>query len=172
MTETVWHRARGEFDPKTLTGFIYPSISYSEFVSEVQVDTEKGLVRVERVWPAISCGRIINPVGVRQQIVGGFIQGLGFSLMEEVRFKDGLMENPNFLDYLIPKSTDSPTFEKPIFIEIPHPQGTLGAKGLGEIGMISAPPCISRAVAHATGRTADRLPMTPENLYMLLNEVR
>jgi len=172
VTETVWHKARGEFDPKTLTGFIYPSISYCAFVSEVQVDTENGLVRVERVWPAISCGKIINPVGARQQIVGGFIQGLGFSLMEEVKFKDGLMENPNFLDYLIPRSTDSPTFEEPVFIEIAHPYGTLGAKGLGEIGMIAAPPSISGAIAHATGRTVDQLPMTPESVYMLLNEVR
>jgi CO/xanthine dehydrogenase Mo-binding subunit len=170
VTETVWHKPRGEFDPKTLTGFIYPSISYCAFVSEVQVDTENGLVKVERVWPAISCGRIINPVGAKQQIVGAFTQGVGLSLMEEVKIKDGLMQNPSFLDYLIPRSTESPAFEELVFIEIAHPEGTLGAKGLGEIGIIAAPPSISNAISNAIGRPINELPITPERVHSLLKE--
>lgn len=165
VTETVWHQPRGSFDPKTLTGYIYPSLSYSAFVSEVEVDSENGMVKVTRVWPAMSCGKTINPTGARQQIVGGFVQGVGLTLMEEVKFKDGLLQNPNFVDYMAPRSEESPTFEEPTFIEIPHPYGSLGGKGLGEMGIIVAPASIANAVAHAIGRGVNELPLTPERVH-------
>jgi CO/xanthine dehydrogenase Mo-binding subunit len=131
----------------------------------VEVDSENGMVKVTRVWPAMSCGKTINPTGARQQIVGGFVQGVGLTLMEEVKFKDGLLQNPNFVDYMAPRSEESPTFEEPTFIEIPHPYGSLGGKGLGEMGIIVAPASIANAVAHAIGRGVNELPLTPERVH-------
>jgi CO/xanthine dehydrogenase Mo-binding subunit len=164
VTETVWHKARGGFDPSTLTGYIYPSISYCAFVSEVEVDKEVGSVKVTKAWPSVSAGRIINRAGARQQIVGAFVQGLGLSLIEEVKFK--------FVDYLVPRSGESPDVQEPIFVEIPHRYGTMGAKGLGEMGLVAAPPSISNAIAHALGMRVTELPMTPERICAMLKEAR
>lgn len=170
VTETVWHNPRGKFDPETLTGYIYPVISYSVFISEVEVDIETGHVNVIKVWPALSCGRIINPIGVKAQIVGGFLQGLGMTLMEEIIFNNGVPQNINFIDYLVPSASDSPIFEEPIFIEDIHPYGLFGSKGVGEMGIIGAPASIANAIAFAVGRRCVKLPINPVYLYSLLHK--
>jgi len=170
IVEEVWIKPTGSFNAETCRGFIYPILSYAAFITEVEIDLEIGFVRVLHVYPAIACGTIINPVGVKQQICGGFLQGLGLTLLEQVIIKDGIIQNPTFIDYLIPRSEDSPIFHEPVFIEDPHPQGLLGGKGVGEIGTIAAPASITNAISHALGMRINKLPITPEALFFALRQ--
>ena len=90
--------------------------------------------------------------------------GLGIALSEELKFDDkGRILNNNFHDYKIPTCMDVPPIEA-ILVEVPHPLGPYGAKGLGEAPVGPVAPAVADAVANAAGIWIRRLPMTPERL--------
>lgn len=162
---------KGKFDDEAGQGFAYISYSYMVVISEVEVDTETGIIKVLRVYPAISAGKIINPIQVEGQIEGGFVQGMGLALMEELKFNEkGEIMNRDLTDYVIPTSLDAPEIEKPIFIEDRFKYGPLGAKGVGEMALIPAPASIANAVSHAIGKRVTELPLTPEKVLKLLEK--
>lgn len=132
---------------------------------EAEVDEVTGKVTVLRVFSAHDVGRAINPVSCEGQIQGGFVQGMGYALTEEMVWDDdGRLANPSFADYKMPGIKDSPAIITPILIEEPEPSHPFGAKGVGEISMVGAAPAIANAVAHATGARLRRIPMTPERV--------
>jgi len=128
-----FYMPKGRFDEDKGRGFAYIVFSYMVVAVEVEVDVETGLTRVIRVWPAICAGRIINPKLATTQIHGAVIQGIGYTLMEEIKLEDGRILNPNFTDYLIPTIADLPEIEEPIFVEDYFRFGPFGAKGLAEM---------------------------------------
>ncbi|MFN6953600.1 MAG: xanthine dehydrogenase family protein molybdopterin-binding subunit [Acetobacteraceae bacterium] len=132
---------------------------------EAEVDEVTGKVTVLRVFSAHDVGRAINPVSCEGQIQGGFVQGMGYALTEEMVWDDdGRLANPSFADYKMPGIKDSPAMITPILIEEPEPTHPFGAKGVGEISMVGAAPAIANAVADATGARLRRIPMTPERV--------
>jgi len=141
-------------------------------VTEVEVDLDTGITKVVKAWPAIAAGKIINPELAKGQIYGGLVQGIGYTLMEEVKLENGRILNPNFIDYLIPTIMDIPDVADPIFVEDVFPFGAFGAKGVGEMCLIPTPASISNAIRHATGVKVNELPFTPEKMYFALKEVR
>lgn len=160
---------KGRFDDEAGQGFAYISYSYMVVISEVEVDTYTGIVKVRKVYPAISAGKIINPVQVEGQIEGGFVQGMGLALMEELKFNEnGEILNKDLTDYVIPTSLDAPVIEEPIFVEDRFKYGPLGAKGVGEMALIPAPASIANAVSQAIGRRVTELPLTPERVLKML----
>jgi len=162
---------KGKFNDELGQGFAYISYSYMAIISEVEVDTLTGKVSVLRVYPAISAGKIINPVQVEGQVEGGYVQGMGLALMEELKFSErGEIINRDLTDYVIPTSLDAPQIEDPIFIEDRFKYGPLGAKGVGEMALIPAPASIANAVSQAIGRRVTELPITPEKVLKLLEE--
>ncbi|MBS7638713.1 xanthine dehydrogenase family protein [Candidatus Bathyarchaeota archaeon] len=156
------------FDPKTGLGVSYSVYTYTATVAEVEVDLETGCVDVLRVWPAMDVGKAVDPLMVEGQIHGAISQGMGFALMERLVVEGGRVLNPNFKDYIIPSSMDMPEVEKPILVESPYRHSAFGAKGVGEPAIISIVPAIANAIHHATGIRFNRLPITPEALYMAL----
>ena len=118
-----------------------------------------GTVKLLKITAAHDVGRAINPTLVEGQIEGGIAQGIGMALMEE--YLPGRTDNLH--DYLIPTVGDVPPIES-ILIEVPHPEGPFGAKGLGEHVLIPTAPAILNAIGDATGVQVTRLPVLPHRL--------
>lgn len=162
------------FDLKstTIKNFPFGSIGTYIFgaqIVEVEVDRLTGKVEIVEAWCAHDVGRAINPTAVEGQIQGGFAQGAGYALIEELVWDDGQPINPTMMDYKVPGSLDLPVGIHPIVVEDPEPTGPFGAKGIGEPPLIAAAPAIANAIAHATGRRLRTLPMTPERVLDALD---
>jgi len=139
--------------------------------AEVEVDTETGIVRVLSLAAAHDVGRAINPMIIEGQIEGSLIQGMGYALLEEVRQREGRPVTPDLEHYLVPMSADMPELI-PIIVETHEPSGPLGAKGVGEAGLVPTAAAIANAIESATGVRITRLPITPERLLEALNAHR
>ena len=137
---------------------------FGAHVVEVEVDTVTGKVDILRAWAAHDVGRAINPTSVEGQILGGFVQGAGYALLEELLWEDGQPVNPSMMDYKVFGALDLPLDIHPIIVEEPEPSGPFGAKGIGEPPLVGAAPAIANAVAHATGLRLRTIPMTPERV--------
>jgi CO/xanthine dehydrogenase Mo-binding subunit len=109
-------------------------------------------------------GRAINRMSVEGQLEGGFAQGLGFALAEEMVFDGPRLANPTLMDYKVPTSLDVPYEIHTHIVEAPEPDGPFGAKGVGELGINIVAAATANAVADATGVRIHRLPMTPERV--------
>jgi CO/xanthine dehydrogenase FAD-binding subunit len=152
------------FDPETGLGVNYSVYTFAATVAEVEVDTETGEIFVTHIWPAMDCGKAIDPLIIEGQTEGAISQGLGFTLMENIELNDdGQVINPTFTDYVVPSSLDTPEIEPCIIIEKPYKHGVFGAKGVGEPAIISIVPSIVNAIYHATGQRFNTIPIRAWN---------
>jgi carbon-monoxide dehydrogenase large subunit len=104
---------------------------------------------------------------VEGQSHGGFAQGLGEALLEEVVCdSEGQPLTATLMDYLIPTAMEMPAI-RIVHIETPSPNTIGGFKGMGESATIGSPACLTNAVSDALGVDVDALPMTPERIKML-----
>jgi CO/xanthine dehydrogenase Mo-binding subunit len=158
------------FDPETGLGVNYSVYTFAATVAEVEVDTETGQVDVLKIWPAMDCGKAIDPMMIEGQIEGAISQGLGFTLMENLELQNGKVINPNFTDYVIPSSMDTPVIEPCIIVEKPYKNSAFGAKGVGEPAIISIVPTITSAIHHATGHWFNTIPIRPWDLHKAMKE--
>jgi CO/xanthine dehydrogenase Mo-binding subunit len=160
----------GEIDPKLaiVKGFMplngIGTYVFGAQVVEVEVDETTGAVEVVEAWSAHDVGRAVNRGAVEGQIQGGFVQGLGYALIEELVWDGGRLANPSFMDYKIPGSLDVPYAIHPIIIENPEPTHPFGVKGVGEPPMIGVAAAVANAVDHAVGVRIRRLPITGERI--------
>ncbi|MBC6460659.1 xanthine dehydrogenase family protein molybdopterin-binding subunit [Actinomadura sp. HBU206391] len=134
--------------------------------AEVRVDVDTGEVRVPRLLGVFAAGRIIDETLARSQFIGGMTMGLGMALMEETvvdeEFGDFL--NHDFAQYHVAAYADVQDIEAMwIDEEDPH-LNPMGAKGIGEIGIVGTAAAVANAVYHATGRRIRDLPITPAKL--------
>ncbi len=134
--------------------------SYAVQGAEVAVDLDTGAVMILRLVAAHDVGKAINPVNCEQQIQGALGMGLGYGLTEEYLWRDGVLMNPDFLNYTIPTARDCPPMEV-FLIEEAHPQGPYGAKGVGEMAIAPTAPAIANAVYRACGVRITDLPLKP-----------
>src|SRR5258707_6298559 len=137
----------------------------AQFV-EVRVDPDLGLVRVNRAVGAFEIGRAINPKTARSQAIGGIVFGIGIALLERTAIHPefGKVVSPNLAGYLLPVHADVPAIDA-FFVDAPDPYvNSLGAKGVGELGITGVAAAIANAVYHATGKRIRDLPITPEKL--------
>nr|WKN35114.1 xanthine dehydrogenase family protein molybdopterin-binding subunit [Tunicatimonas sp. TK19036] len=144
----------------------YTSYTHSAVFVEVQVDEDLGTVKVSRVVSAIAGGRILNPKTAESQILGATVWGIGMALEEHsvVDHYFGRIMNHNLAEYHVAVNADIHDIDV-IFVEehddIINP---LGAKGLGEIGIVGVASAISNAIFHATGKRIRELPITMDKL--------
>jgi carbon-monoxide dehydrogenase large subunit len=151
----------------------HPNVHYTTGAGavEIEIDKETGKIRVLKMAEAFDAGKAINPDIVKQQIVGGFAQGLGTALWEEVKFdSNGKILNPNFTDYKIPTSLDVPEEVIPIIVEVPQPDGPFGARGIAEHTMIPVMPAIANAIENAIGARIKEPPFTAEKIVKAILE--
>jgi carbon-monoxide dehydrogenase large subunit len=141
-------------------------------VAIVEVDTGTGLVRPLRHLVVHDCGRVLNPLLVREQIRGGVVQGLGSALYEEFRYaENGALLNASFADYLVPMAAEMPDIEV-AHVTTPTETSELGAKGAGEAGLAGAVGAILNAVNDAispTGAFLTEVPLTPPRIVEAIN---
>ena len=167
-------RGEGSFDPETTRldpetgqGAPYATYAFATHLAEVEVDTETGKVKVNRVIASHDVGKAIHPKNVMGQIMGGVAMGTGFALMEEF-VPD---ETTSFVNYLIPTSKDVPEVI-PILVENEEPTGPFGAKGVGEPAVIPSAPAILNAIADAIGERIFHLPANLERVMEAVNKSR
>ena len=115
----------------------------------VEVDAETGIVKVERYVAAEDCGALINPAVVEGQIRGGIAQGIGAVLLERSAYaEDGSFQSATFMDYLMPTACDVPRIEIEHLETVPL-DADVNFRGVGEGGMIVAPPTVVNAIEDA-----------------------
>ncbi len=135
--------------------------------SYVEVDRETGFIRVLAQWAVDDCGRIVNPLLVDEQVRGGIVQGIGAVLYEECIYDDGGgLLNGTMADYLVPMAHEMPDIQV-AHVETPEATTQLGAKGIGEAGLIGAMGAVWVAVNDALkplGAKVLHQPFTPERV--------
>ena len=134
--------------------------SYVATCAEVEVDRASGSVRIVRVAEAFECGAIVNPDGLRNQVVGAIIQGLGGALFEAIEFENGRIKNPHFASYRVPRFRDLPEIEA-ILLD----RKDLPSAGAGETPIMSVAPAVGNAIFDATGVRLNGLPLVPNGLH-------
>ena len=133
--------------------------SYVAACAEVAVDRATGGVRVVRVVEAFECGAIVNPDGLRNQVAGAIIQGLGGALFEAVEFENGRIKNPHFATYRVPRFRDVPLIEAVLLDRKDIPSA-----GAGETPIMAIAPAVGNALFDATGVRLNDLPLVPNGL--------
>lgn len=151
---------------------IDPTYSFAAHAVELQVDTTTGVVKILRYVAAHDSGTIINPLTARGVVIGGVVQGIGYTLYEDLIMEDGRVINSNFLDYKIPSMEDSPSGIEVVFANVPDPLGPFGAKGLGENAVSPPVAAIANAIYDATGIRFYELPITPVKILHAISKAR
>ncbi len=153
--------------------FAVKSATYASgtHIAAVEVDKETGMVAITGYWVAHDCGRMINPMIVEGQILGGVIQGIGNALLEEMLYDaDAQPLTTNYGDYLLPTASGMPRISIS-HVETPSPLNPLGAKGAGEGGILPTAAAIVSAVEDAVspyGIEIDSHPIAPSHLAALI----
>jgi carbon-monoxide dehydrogenase large subunit len=152
------------YDPPPLT------FANATHIAEVEVDIETGKVRIVRYIVVEDCGKVVNPMIVDAQVIGGVAQGIGSALYEHLRYdENGQLLTTSFMDYLVPTATEVPKLEIG-HMETLTPLTVMGVKGMGEGGAIAPPAAIANAVADALapfGAKVTELPLDPERVWNL-----
>jgi len=144
----------------------YSMHSFGAVFTEVWVDPDLAIIRVPRVVTAHAVGRILNAKTARSQIIGGVVWGVGMALEEETLIdpRSGRYINADLAEYHVPVNADIGTIDV-AFIEEPDLHvSSVGAKGIGEIGITGVAASIANAVYHATGKRVRELPIRIERV--------
>ncbi|MBR0840993.1 xanthine dehydrogenase family protein [Bradyrhizobium liaoningense] len=135
---------------------------------EVAVDPETGHVEVLNYRVVQDVGRALNPRAIHAQIQGGVVQGLGYALHEEVTIgNNGRVCQSGFETYRLPLALDVVPVEISLYEGAPS-MGPLGTKGAGEVPILNVGAVVACAVANATGKRIQELPLTPPRVLELL----
>jgi putative selenate reductase molybdopterin-binding subunit len=139
-------------------------------VVEVEVDTETGEMKVERILTTVDCGRVINPITAAGQVEGGMAQALGFAHTEETIFDaHGDVLNDRIGEYHVYRAPEMPVTDV-IFVQTDEPSGPYGAKSVSEISIDGVAPALVNAIHNACGVWMHDLPVTPEKLWRALRK--
>jgi xanthine dehydrogenase YagR molybdenum-binding subunit len=144
--------------------------SFSSFGAqfcEVRVHRLTGEARVSRLMGVFDAGRIINKTLARSQLSGGLIWGVSAALHEGLEIEaDGRLANADFASYLLPVNADIPNIDIE-FVEYPDTlHNAVGARGLGEIGIVGVAAAVANAIYNATGIRVRHIPITIEDLLV------
>ncbi len=114
----------------------------------------EGKVKIDQVWAVMDCGWYVNPDIIKAQVEGCIVMALGAATIHEITFKDGLAEQHNFYDYLMPRMSDMPPVEVHIM------ENTADAGGVGEPGLPPFAPALTDAIYDLTGKRIRKLPFS------------
>ena len=171
MAGSYDNQTRGGIDPKTGRGKASAFFFLSACAAEVEVDSETGKVRIERIVSAVDAGKAVNPKQCAMQNEGSMIMSLGSALFEEMVFDNGQPINSTFLEYMPPSMEDHPKRFESVLVETPHPEGPFGAKGVGEAALGPVEPAIGNAIANAlNGLRIKDLPIRPDRIMKVVQE--
>lgn len=161
---TSWNMDDGQGDA-------YVIYSFSANAAEVEVDLKTGVLKVLKIYAAYDAGKIINPMLAEGQAQGGILQGMSWALYENLVYKNGIMLNPGFTDYVLATTADKPEYDI-TFIEKPYSEGPYHAKGMGEVPLIGVAAAVGNAVKNAAGARIKSVPLLPEKIWKELKKKR
>ena len=146
----------------------YAMHSHGAVFAEVRVDEDLGIIRVARVVAAYAGGQILNAKTAHSQLMGGIVWGIGAALEEKTDLdtRHGRFVNANLAEYHVPVNADINAIDISFIDEVDPHINSLGAKGIGEIGITGVPAAIANAVFHATGVRVRDLPITLDKVFM------
>jgi xanthine dehydrogenase molybdenum-binding subunit len=139
-----------------------PVVSVS--ATDVEVDKETGKVKILNFATVVDTGLTINPTLVEGQIQGAATQGIGWALMENSIFQNGVMQNATMLDYRMPTAVDVP-FIDAFSVEVGFANTPFGIRGVGEPPLIPTVGAVANAIRSAIGVRMKELPMNPEAVF-------
>ncbi|HIW69315.1 MAG TPA: xanthine dehydrogenase family protein molybdopterin-binding subunit [Candidatus Dietzia intestinipullorum] len=134
--------------------------SFGAHFARVRINEWTGEIRLDRMLGVFSAGRIVNPRTARSQFIGGMTMGVGMALHEkgELDPRTGHVVNHDLAEYHVPANADIPEIEVSWLDEEDPLAGPLGARGIGEIGIVGAAASVVNAAHHATGVRVRDLP--------------
>ena len=145
--------------------------TYGSAAAHVAVDPGTGHVELLDFLVVEDVGRIVNPLTLHGQAIGGVVQGLGGAFMENLVYDaEGQLLTGTLADYLIPTATDFPTIRAIALENHPSPSNPLGVKGAGEGPIIPVGGLMANAVASALasfGAMPNRLPLSPACVWLM-----
>jgi isoquinoline 1-oxidoreductase len=131
---------------------------YVATCAEVEIDPVTKRVRIRRVVQAWECGAVVNPDGLRNQLTGAIVQGIGGALFERILFSNGRILNPHFARYRVPRFSDTPQIEI-VLVD----RKDLPSAGAGETGLVGLAPAVGNAILAASGIRLPKMPMAPQS---------
>ncbi len=142
--------------------------SVSGHIVRLRVDRATGAVTVLEDHVVQDVGRVLNPALVVGQQHGAAAQAVGWATLEAlVHDEGGQLQTGTFLDYVLPRVDDVGRLTT-TQVEVPAPDGPLGAKGIGEAPVIAGAAAVANAIAAATGLRLRELPMTRQRVWRAL----
>lgn len=150
----------------------YGFVSSAAHFYKVKVNELTGQVKMERMVIVVDAGTIINPQAAANQIIGAGVGGVGMALSEkqDIDLATGRLIGNDLAGYHVAVNADVPLIEVS-FINKPDPYiNPLGAKGLGEVGLIGSAPTITNAIYNAIGVRFKELPVTPDKVLTNLKQ--
>jgi len=157
------------YDP---ANFTFPS---SAHIAQVEVDRDTGEVKIQRYVAVDDVGKVINPMIVEGQILGGIVQGAGQALTEQgVYDENGQLLTANLMEYAVPRADLFPMLEV-ARTETPSPHNPLGVKGAGEMGTIASTVAVANAVLDALAPLGIKhleMPLTPEKIWRAIQQAK
>jgi len=160
-------------DPQTGQGVPTIFHTFGGTGVEIELDPVTGVIEALKAVQVFDVGKAINPLLLKMQLDGGFIMGMSIALFEKIKFDEqGWVTNPNFSSYYLARMKDIPREFTASFVETPQFDGPMGARGIGELSMISVASAISNAVYRAIGVKLNGLPMSPEEVWTAIREQR
>jgi carbon-monoxide dehydrogenase large subunit len=147
---------------------------FGSHAAVVEVDPDTGAVQILRYVAVDDCGTIVNPLLVTGQVHGGVAQGIGQALTELVGYAEDGQPTGSYLDYGVPRAHQLPRLETAHTVT-PTPYNPIGAKGVGESGIIGPPPALVNAVLDAlrpVGVTHLDMPLTPARVWAAIQDAK
>jgi carbon-monoxide dehydrogenase large subunit len=142
-------------------------------LSVVEVDVETGGVTLRDHVAVTDCGRVVDEVSARGQVVGATVQGIAQAVFEAFEYDElGNPRTTSLAEYLVPAASEVPAVDAE-FVTTLTPHNALGARGVGEVGMVGAPPAVHAAILDALapwGVTRLDLPCRPEQIWRALRD--
>jgi isoquinoline 1-oxidoreductase len=152
-----WGKTKASFERGFGIAGGFEKGSYVANCAEVSITN--GKVKLVRVVTAFECGAIVNPDGLKNQVEGSIIQGIGGALFEAIEFENGKILNPRFSRYRVPRFSDIPVLETVLL-----DRKDLPSAGAGETPIVALAPAVGNAICDATGIRLRSLPMAPGGL--------
>jgi isoquinoline 1-oxidoreductase subunit beta len=164
---SAWKKRRREMPKAPPLGIAYSDAfgTHCAQVAEIDANRETGEIRVLNVWCAVDPGPAMQPANIEAQIMGGIVFGISHCLHEQIIFVNGEVQQTNFNDYRVLRTSEIPEIQVQV---LDSPSSPLG--GIGEAGVPPVGPAIANAFAAATGGVRLRhYPFVPERVKAALN---
>jgi CO/xanthine dehydrogenase Mo-binding subunit len=160
-------------DDRTDLGVFYPFMGHACHVAVIEIDPTTGLIEFLDYVAVHDAGTVVNPPTLAGQVMGGTVQGLGSTLLEEYVYDErGELRTGSFWEYLVPRSTDAPHMRVG-HVETPSPFTEYGIKGGGEGGRMVVPSALSAAIDDVLADFGDarvtELPVKPWQIVEMID---